>query len=160
MRWVPLLTRVLCGCSIFCCCLCYWLGVPLHSSPYSCPECHCVVDVFGDHQVGCGGNGDRIWRHNTIRDAILGAAQSAALPPSKEVPNLILDSLSRPADVFLLTWSCLKERVSIFRIPRHPWSEGEFCSFSINLNIHSSSFILATNARNDGVSVIRLIYST
>ena len=76
-------------------------------SPYSCPECHCVADVFGDHQVGCGGNGDRILRHNAIHDVIFCAAQSAALSPSKEVPNLILDSLSRPADVFLPTWwSC------------------------------------------------------
>ena len=81
-------------------------GSSLHSSPYSCSECHCVADVFGDYQVGCGGNGDRILRHNAIRDVIFCAAQSTALSPSKEVPNLILDSLSRPADIFLLTWSC------------------------------------------------------
>ena len=37
--------------------------------------------------------------------------------------------------------------------------ESEFSSFSINLNIHSSSFTWATNARNDGVSVISLTYS-
>ena len=42
----------------------------------------------------------------------------------------------------------------------NPWSECEFCSFSINLNIHSCAFTLATNARNDGVSVIRLTYYT
>ena len=53
-----------------------------------------------------GGNGDRILWHNAIRDVIFCAAQSAALSPSKEVPNLISDSLSRPADVFLPTWSC------------------------------------------------------
>ena len=89
----------------FRCCLRYWLGVPLHSSPYSCPECHNTADPFGDHQVGCGGNGDRITRHNAIRDVVFNAAQSAALAPSKEMPNLIPDSLSRPADVFLPTWS-------------------------------------------------------
>ena len=89
----------------FRCCLRYWLGVPLHSSPYSCPECHNTADPFGDHQVGCGGNGDRITRHNAIRDVVFSAAQSAALAPSKEMPNLIPDSLSRPADVFLPTWS-------------------------------------------------------
>ena len=44
----------------FRCCLRYWLGVPLHSSAYSCPECRGMADRFGDHQVGCGGNGDRI----------------------------------------------------------------------------------------------------
>ena len=89
----------------FRCCLRYWLGVPLHSSPYQCPECHLVADPFGDHQVGCGGNGDRITRHNAVRDVIFSAAQSAALAPSKEMPNLIPDSSSRPADVFLPIWS-------------------------------------------------------
>ena len=88
----------------FRCCLRYWLGVPLHSSSYSCPECHNTADPFGDHQVGCGGNGDRITRHNAIRDIVFSAAQSAALAPSKETPNIIPDSSSRPADVFLPTW--------------------------------------------------------
>ena len=50
----------------FRCCLRYWLGMPLHSSAYSCPECHSIADPFGDHQVGCGGNGDRITRHNLM----------------------------------------------------------------------------------------------
>ena len=93
-------------------------GVPLLSSvlvgssspqlPYSCPECHCTADIFGDHQVGCGGNGDRIMRHNAISDVIFCATQSAALAPSIEFPNLISDSLSRPADIYLPTlesWS-------------------------------------------------------
>ena len=78
---------------------------PFTAPPYSCPECHNTADPFGDHQVGCGGNGDRITRHNAIRDVVFSAAQSAALAPSKEMPNLIPDSLSRPADVFLPTWS-------------------------------------------------------
>ena len=44
-------------------------------------------------------------RHNAIRDVIFCAAQSAALAPSIEFPNLISDSLSRPADIYLPTWS-------------------------------------------------------
>ena len=43
----------------FRCCLHYWLGVPLHRFSYSHPEYHNRPDPFGDHQVGCGGNGDR-----------------------------------------------------------------------------------------------------
>ena len=82
----------------FRCCLRYWLGVPLHSNPFPCPECHSSADVFGDHQVGCGGNGDR-------RDFIFSAAQSAALAPSKESPGIVPSSLSRPADVLLRNWS-------------------------------------------------------
>ena len=83
----------------------YWLGAPLHSSSYSCPECHNTADPFVDHQVGYGGNRNRITRHIAIHDVILSAAQSAALASVKEIPNLISDSLSRPADDFHLTWS-------------------------------------------------------
>ena len=28
-------------------CLRYWLGVPLHSSPYVCPECKATADEYG-----------------------------------------------------------------------------------------------------------------
>ena len=82
----------------------YWLGVPLHSSPYSCPECHATADEFGDHRVGCGGNGDRIYRHNAVRDVLYTAAQSAALAPTREATGVVPDSLSRPVDIFLPTW--------------------------------------------------------
>ena len=88
----------------FRCCISYWLGVPLHNDPYGCPECHSPADIFGDHQVGCGGNGDRVARHNAIRDVVFLAAQSAALAPSKETPNLLAGSAERPADVLLPNW--------------------------------------------------------
>ena len=86
------------------CCLLYWLGVPLHSNPFPCPKCRGVADVMGDHQVGCGGNGDRISRHNAIRDVLFSAAQSAALAPSKETPGFVPNSLARPADILLPNW--------------------------------------------------------
>ena len=74
--------------------ICYWLGVPLHCSSYSCPECHNTADPFGDHQVGCGSNGDSITRHNAIRDVIfIVLPKFAALAPVKEMPNLNSDSL-------------------------------------------------------------------
>ena len=60
---------------------------------------------MGDHQVGCGGNNDRIARHNLICDSILSAARAAALAPRREVPSLIPGTRSRPADIFLPNWS-------------------------------------------------------
>ena len=72
---------------------------------FTCPECRGSADPFGDHQVGCGGNGDRISRHNAIRDVVFSAAQSAALAPSKKTPNLVPDSSVRPADVLLPNWN-------------------------------------------------------
>ena len=90
----------------FRCCLQYWLGIPLLNNPIPCSECRGTADIFGDHQVGCGGNGDRISRHNAIRDVVFSAAQSAALAPSKETLGLVPSSLSRPADILLPNWSC------------------------------------------------------
>ena len=44
-------------------CLQYWLGLRMSEEGARCRICHAVADPFGDHQVGCGGNGDRIHRH-------------------------------------------------------------------------------------------------
>ena len=40
-----------------------------------------------------------------IRDVVFCAAQSAALAPSKETPNLVPSSQSRPADILIPNWS-------------------------------------------------------
>ena len=85
-------------------CLQYWLGLRMSGDIGRCPVCLADADPFGDHQVGCGGNGDRIYRHDSLRDAIFSAAQSAALAPRREVPSLIPESRSRPADIFLPCW--------------------------------------------------------
>ena len=85
-------------------CLLYWLGLPMSEEGYRCSICNSEADTFGDHQVGCGGNGDRIHRHDSLRDAIFSAAQSAALAPQKEVPSLIPYIQRRPADIYLPNW--------------------------------------------------------
>ena len=85
----------------FCCCLRYWLGFPLHRSAYSHRECHGMADHFRNHQVGCGGNGDRIVRHNAICDVLFSAAQYATRAPMKEAPSLVPSCYSRLADILL-----------------------------------------------------------
>ena len=85
-------------------CVQYWLGLQMSVEGSSCPVCHSVADPFGDHQVGCGGNGDRIYRHDALRDAVFSAAQTAALVPWIEMSLLIPDTQRRPADVFLPNW--------------------------------------------------------
>ena len=84
----------------------YWLGLRMSSGASRCPLCvgERAADTLGDHQVGCWGNGDRIYRHDSLRDTLFTAAQSAALAPRKEVPSLIPGSSSRPADIFLPNW--------------------------------------------------------
>ena len=51
-------------------CLQYWLGTPMFPSEYQCPLCSGMCDVYGDHHVECGGNKDRIHRHDMIRDVV------------------------------------------------------------------------------------------
>ena len=87
-------------------CVDYWLGLKMSDGESKCPLCagERVADPFGDHQVGCGGNGDRIHRHDSLRDSLFSAAQSAALAPRKEAPSLIPGSSSRPADIYLPNW--------------------------------------------------------
>ena len=84
-------------------CVIGW-GSPCTASPTPVQNAVPQLILFGDHQVGCGGNGDRISRHNAVRDVIFAAAQSTALGPSKEVLGLVPSSLARPADVFLPHW--------------------------------------------------------
>ena len=55
--------------------------------------------------VSCGGNGDKIHRHNSLRDVMFSVAQSATLSPRKELPSLISGCSSKPADVFLPYWT-------------------------------------------------------
>ena len=88
----------------FCSSFWYWQGVPLHGVPYRCPECCCLAEIYGDHQVACGGNGDCIAHHNSLRDVIF-AAQATTLGPRREAPSLVPNSSSRPVDILLPSWN-------------------------------------------------------
>ena len=59
------------------------------------------------NQVGCSGNGDRISRHNAIRDVVFSAAQSAALAPSKETPGLLVA-------IVIITFSFRYQLLAVF----------------------------------------------
>ena len=63
-----------------------------------------MADIYGNHQGVCGGSGDRIARHNSLRDVIFVAAQAAALGPRREAPCLVPNSSSQPEDVLLPSW--------------------------------------------------------
>ena len=56
---------------------------------------------MGDHAIVCANHGERIARHNMLRDAIYQAASQAALRPAREEQALLPGSESRPADIFL-----------------------------------------------------------
>ena len=78
----------------------YRLGMPVYQRSGPCRACTVQEsDRFGDHAVGCGSEGTRIYRHNSIRDSLYQTAKSAALSPAKEENSLLPGSAEKPADV-------------------------------------------------------------
>ena len=62
----------------------YRLGCPLYGSESPCPACQQPSDIMGDHALGCGSEGERIMRHNLLRDVLHQTAAAAMLWPVKE----------------------------------------------------------------------------
>ena len=63
-------------------------------------------DVLEDHAVSWGKQGERIARHNILRDALHATAQTASLGGTKEDRDLLPGSEARPVDVLIpnCTW--------------------------------------------------------
>ncbi len=83
----------------------YRLGCPVYLRAGPCPACNKPSDVLGDHAMCCGSNGERIARHNALRDALFTTAQSAALGPVREDRFLLPGEDRRPADVLVPRWA-------------------------------------------------------
>ena len=83
----------------------YRLGIPLYARSGQCPACSKDSDRLGDHAMCCGTGGERIARHNHLRDSLHAAAVSAALGPTKEERFLLPGSGRRPGDVFIPHWT-------------------------------------------------------
>ena len=85
----------------------YRLGLPVFETEGVCPmaRCNSNSDRFGDHAITCAINGERISKHNHLRDAIFNAGVQARLGPQKEPAGLIPGSDERPADVFFPFWT-------------------------------------------------------
>ena len=83
----------------------YRLGIKVYEQDGPCPACLQFSDSLGDHALCCGHYGERITRHNRIRDHIFSVAVAAALGPVREGRFLIPGTDRRPADVFIPRWS-------------------------------------------------------
>ena len=57
------------------------LGMPIYDKSGSCPACGEESDLLGDLGMVCGTGGERIARHNALRDAIHDTAAAAGLAP-------------------------------------------------------------------------------
>ena len=62
-------------------------------------------DKYGDHAIVCGSHGERIARHNQLRDAIYQVAASSNLAPRKEENALLPGTSARSADVLIPQWT-------------------------------------------------------
>ena len=82
----------------------YRLGIPLFSSEGPCPACSAQNDRMGDHALGCAKYGERIARHDMLREVIFEAAASAALAPVREERHLLPGTAARPGDVLIRRW--------------------------------------------------------
>ena len=85
----------------------YRLGLPVFRVQGECPmpACHVVNDIMGDHAISCAVGGERISKHNHVRDAIFKAAVEAGLGPVREPDGLLPGSDDRPADVLIPIWT-------------------------------------------------------
>ena len=82
------------------------LGEKVYSSSEQesfCSMCkRSLLDPWGHHALICGESGDRIIRHNAVRDAILSLMKQAGLNARREEKNLLP---ARPGDIFVSNWS-------------------------------------------------------
>jgi len=94
----------------------------------------------------CGGNGDRISRHNAVRDVLFTAAQSAALALTREATGVVANSQSRPADMFSFLpatmvdqqpWMCTSSPPS--NSPKLPTLQVMHCRWEHNVSSRPTS---------------------
>ena len=83
----------------------YRLGAPIYPSIGPCSACQKPSDRYGDHALVCANAGERIARHNNLRDALFQAAASANLAPRKEEQALLPGNNAKPADVLIPHWT-------------------------------------------------------
>ena len=81
------------------------LGHPIYSTDGPCPACGQPSDKMGVHAMNCAWQGERIARHNALRDTLHSTASTAALAPAKEGRFLLPGEGGRPADVLIPGWS-------------------------------------------------------
>ena len=83
----------------------YRLGQPVFSTEGPCPACGRPSDQLGDHALNCAWQGERIARHNSLRDTLHSTAVAASLAPTKEGRFLLPGQGGKPADILVPHWT-------------------------------------------------------
>jgi hypothetical protein len=84
------------------------LGQPVFSNSAPCPLCEQTMDILGDHPLCCKKSGDRITRHDRLRNLVFKLADTGLLAPELEKLGILGEtdrSRRRPGDVSIKNWS-------------------------------------------------------
>jgi hypothetical protein len=103
--------------TVFRCAIKYRLDLPVFPAEAPCPQYNRTSDVMSDHAVSaCGTSGDRIRRHDLLKDALFAAASAACVAPKKEERNLL-----QVQGTLLLEWVGIAAKAAQQTSPsRHP----------------------------------------
>ena len=112
------------------------LRMPVWTQDTNCSLCGQVMDKWGDHALVCSCGGDRVIRHNMIRDVVHSAANNkAGLGAILEKPGLLIprDPLDcdRPPDPDPPDPSSPSRRPADVWVPRGPGGGPEAWDFSV-----------------------------
>ena len=88
------------------------LRMPIFSGDDVCPLCGAPMDRFGDHAMVCPCGGDRVVRHNSVRDQLFSEMRDGDVPADREKAGLLPGRPSedglpvraqarRPADIWV-----------------------------------------------------------
>ena len=98
------------------------LGQPVLSHSDPCPLCEQNMDIYGDHSLCCKKSGDRITRHNRLRNLVFKLADTGLLRPDLEklgILGVTDKTRRRPGDVSIKDWS-LRRGLAIDVAVIHP----------------------------------------
>ena len=135
--------------------LCRRLRVPFVDSPFYCPFCDGVSDIYGDHALVCSGGGGRTKRHNLLRNCCATYAARAGLNPEVEKPGLL-----RPRPLVGARPECgsdsgphgsVARRPADVYIPRLGISGPTALDFAVTSGLRTS--MLASSAANPSAAV-------
>ena len=84
----------------------YRLGVFVLKEEILCPLCEQTINKFGDHATCCAMSGDRIVRHNSLRNLLDRFASDGLLSPVLEKQGILGPTIGRrPGDVTIPIWA-------------------------------------------------------
>ena len=112
-----------------------------HDSAYS--MCGEVLDRWGDHALSCSCGGDKILRHNAIRDVVCSAvSEFTSVSPDVEKPGLLLPP--RPPDPPRFPAPAAGRRPAEVWVPRGMSGFAEAWDFSVSSLLRASHLSAAS----------------